>query len=85
MFQAHRKVALVDVVGTNAHANKVVYELLHHVNAVVYATEQHRLVTYRESVIGQLAASLFRLLSNLVGVVKVGVHPNWVIFLKRIH
>ena len=84
VLQAHGQVALIDVVGTHADANQLVDQLLHGVDAVIDAGQQHALVAQRDTGVGQHGAGLGGLGGDLVGVVEVGVQPDGVILLQHV-
>ena len=84
VLQAHGQVALIDVVGTHADADQLVDQLLHGVDAVIDAGQQHALVAQRDTGVGQHGAGLGGLGGDLVGVVEVGVQPDGVILLQHV-
>ena len=84
VLDAHRQVALIDIVRTHAHFDHVVHQLPHDVHAVVDSPQQHGLVAKRYARIRQLAAGFLGLQRDLLGVVEVRVEPNWMILLQHV-
>ena len=78
------QVALVEVVGPDAHLDQLLDEVALDVHTVVDAGEQHRLVAQRDAGAGQLVAGAGELGGDLVRVVDVDVQPQRVVLAEHL-
>ena len=74
--QAQGRVAGVNVVRTDADANKLVDQLLHYMHAVVHAGEQNALVTEGDTGVSQHGAGLGGFFGDFVGMIDAGADVN---------
>ncbi|OQA40918.1 MAG: hypothetical protein BWY52_02744 [Chloroflexi bacterium ADurb.Bin325] len=76
MARARHQVALVEVVGPHPVPDQLVHQLLHHLDRIVHARQQHRLRAERDARVGQQAERAAHLGRQLPGVVEVDVQPQ---------
>ena len=78
------QVALVEVIGPDAHAQQAMDEGRHHPGVVVDPAEQHRLVAQRHPGVAQALARLAQILGALLRMIDVDAHPDRTVLLEHL-
>lgn len=84
MLESFAEIALINVIRTNSHHYKLMNEISHNVNAVVYSGKKYALVSEGNTGVGKHSAGAPGVFGNLIGMVKVSIQPNRMILFKHI-
>jgi hypothetical protein len=74
------EVHLVKIVRTNSHPEEAVHERLHHIGIIVYALQEHALVSQRHSGKRESFTSGAQLLRGFLWMIHVNAHPDRPVF-----
>ena len=80
MGETKRKIALVNVIRTYANVNQPVDQFTHHMNTIVHAAQEHRLIAQLHAGIRQKRSCPLGIRGDLIGVIEVRVNPNRMVF-----
>jgi len=84
MSRALDQITLIKIVGADAQHCQLVDQFALNVDGVVDAGQQHRLIAERHPGAGEAVAGFREFEGNLVRMIDVDVHPDWVILRQHV-